>query len=517
MNSSDVRFYLATFLERLPIFLAVAFIVASCGVALAYWLPPLYRATAKILVESPQIPTDLARSTVPENAVAQLQIVQQEMLTRDALLSLANRFPIYADRHDFSDADIVEDMHARIRIDPLLMDASGNGSGATAFSVSFDAGDASVAADVANSLVTTILDRDAANRASRAADTLMFFTREVDRLGHALKGIETEILAFKNSNLDALPDSLDFRRSLQSNMQERLLMLEREESSLKNRRSTLVQLFRNTGRVLDGGAQTPKGRLLENLNAALASQSTIFAEDSPTIQALRARISSVAGDLETTKPNADAAATKLPPSELDIQLADIDDRLTTIASEKESISQTAATTDASIQATPENETTLNALERGYQNTQSQYNAAVARLAEASTGEQIESRLKGQRLSLIEAATPPPRPFSPKRPLIAGFGALAGIGLGAAIVVLMELLNRKVRRPIEIERALGIEPLATIPFIRVKAMNWKRRALTLVALAVVAASIPILHNIAMPGNNPLDELLRSAFMRMGAGA
>jgi uncharacterized protein involved in exopolysaccharide biosynthesis len=517
MNSSDLRFYFSIFLERLPYFLGVAIAVAACGVAVAYWLPPVYRATAKILVESPQIPTDLARSTVPENAVAQLQVIQQELLTRDALLSLANRFEIYADRSGAREADIVNDMRSRIRIDPLLLDAGGGGSGAIAFSVSFDAGNAVLAADVTNTLVSAILDRDAATRAARAADTLAFFQREVDRLGGALKGIEADILAFKNSNLNALPDSLEFRRSQQSNQQERLLLLEREESSLKNRRSTLVQLFRNTGRVLDGGAQTPKGKLLEDLNSALASQSTIFAEDSPTIQALRARISAVAGDLEATKPNGQAAGIKLPPSELDIQLADIDDRLTAITLEKASISRAAAATDASIQATPKNETTLNGLGRGYQNTQSQYNAAVSRLAEASTGNQIELRLKAQRLSLIEAATPPLTLFSPKRPLIAGVGAFVGIGLGLAIVFLIELLNRKVRRPVELERALGIEPLATIPYIHVKGMNWKKRALTLAALVLVAASVPILHNVAMPGNVPLDELLRSAFMRMGTGA
>jgi hypothetical protein len=76
---------------------------------------------------------------------------------------------------------------------------------------------------------------------------------------------------------------------------------------------------------------------------------------------------------------------------------------------------------------------------------------------------------------------------------------------------MELLNRKVRRPVEIERALGIEPLATIPYIQVRGLNWRKRALTLAVLAIAAASFPILRDIATPGSIPGNEIMRLAHL------
>jgi len=487
MNIGEIKYYLSIFMQRLPLFLLVATLVSGAGIAVAYLLPSVYRGTAKILVESPQIPTELARSTVPENAVAQLQIIEQEMLTTNSMLALANKFGIYANRPRISQSDIVDDMKSRTRIDPLYL---GTDAGALAFSVSFDAENATLSADVTNSLASTILDKDAALRTSRAADTLHFFQQEVDRLSAELKTSESQILEFKNTHIDALPDSLEFRRSQQSNLEERLLLLDREESSLKNKRSTLVQLFKNTGMVIDGGAQTPKGKLLENLNAALASQLLVFSESSPTIIALRAQIAQLSGELDASKPAATKDTEKLPPSELDVQLADIDDRLTAIASEKTSIGKSAVQTSATIEATPANETALNALERASQNIQTQYNSAVARLAEASTGEQIELRLKGQRLSLIEGALPPARPFGPKRLFIAIGSVIGGIVLGLGLVVMIEFMGRKVRRAVDIEKALGIEPLVTIPYIRAFTAPHRRRILGFLSIALLFAFMPL---------------------------
>src|SRR5690606_38155425 len=91
LSNIDFRFYLWLFLRRLPLFLTVVVLVAGLGIALTLLWPPSYQATAKILVESPQIPADLAKSTVPTSAAEQFQIIQEDVLSRESLLSLADR------------------------------------------------------------------------------------------------------------------------------------------------------------------------------------------------------------------------------------------------------------------------------------------------------------------------------------------------------------------------------------------------------------------------------------------
>ena len=93
----DFRFYLSLFLRRIHYFLLLFVLGSAIGLTLARVLPPVYLAEARLLVESEQIPGNLAASTVQTQATEQLQIIQQRILTRDVLVEMANRLNIYAD------------------------------------------------------------------------------------------------------------------------------------------------------------------------------------------------------------------------------------------------------------------------------------------------------------------------------------------------------------------------------------------------------------------------------------
>jgi polysaccharide chain length determinant protein (PEP-CTERM system associated) len=469
MGDLDLRFYLSIFLRRLPYFLVIATFVTTAAVALALYLPPIFQASAKILVESPQIPADLARSTVPINAVEQLQIIEQQIMTRENVLALAEKLKIYGDKaSEIPQADIIEDMRGRTKFELLQKDGPSGSLGAKVFSVSFIAGDADLAAKVVNEFTKLILQMNVRLRTDRAGETMQFFNQEVARLGGELSRLEAEILKFKNANKDALPDGLDFRRNQQNNQQERLQSLEREEAALRSRRNNLVELFESTGRIVSAGPVTLEQQMLQDLQRTLSEQLALFSENSPNIVALRARIKTLENGMQAKQASdADTTKGKRGTSELDLQLSDIDDRLKYITQEKASITENLAELTKSITATPRNETILNSLERNRENIQAQYNIATARSAEASTGEQIEVSAKGERFTVVEPAVAPQKPTSPNRRRIAGAGFAGGIGLGLGLIVLLELLNKSIRRPTELVRTLQIQPLATISYIPVK--------------------------------------------------
>ena len=87
--------------------------------------------------------------------------------------------------------------------------------------------------------------------------------------------------------------------------------------------------------------------------------------------------------------------------------------------------------------------------------------------------------------------------------------VGGLGAGLGFVVLMEMLNRSIRRPVDLSARLGIQPFATIPYIRTQGeTRWKRGAV-IAALAVIVVAIPAglyaLHSYYLP----LDLLLEPA--------
>lgn len=502
LSKLDFGFYVALFRRRLPLFLAVAIICGALFAALALFWPKSYQATAKVLVESPQIPVELAKSTVPTSAGEQFQIIQQDVLSRRSLLALADKFEIYADRPTLSRTERYEDMVRRIGIVATPID-SGAGRGAVMYNISFKASTADTAADLVNELVSMILSKDVQLRTARATDTVSFFTKEEKRLDALLRDLDSRILDFKNEHINALPESIEFRRTQQVAQQQRLLNLAQEAAALTRRHADL----QSRPFELAAAGLTPQEQGLQSLRQALAQQQTTFAEDSPTIQSLRRRIAAM--EEAITKP-AETGSTSLVTSR-ELELGDIKDRLAEIAEERSSIEQSIADLSTSIEQTPSNETALNSMLRDHQNLQAQYDAAIARLAEASTGQQIELLLKGERLSLIESAEPPRAPQGPSRKLLLLFSGVAGLLVGLVAVFLPELLNRRIRRPAELADRLQIMPFVTVPYIERKVRKPHRLAVAVSVLLAVLLLPLVLQSSVSPVNDVIDHVPHSVSM------
>jgi polysaccharide chain length determinant protein (PEP-CTERM system associated) len=513
MANLDLKLYWAIFLRRLPYFLVIAAFIATIGLTVAYILPPVYKSQASMLVEPQQIPGDLAQSTVPVDPYEQAQIIEQRIMTRTNLLDLANRIGLY-EGLDMSAGQMVGDIYDRIEFIGFEPDVTRapQEPGATIIGVAFLAGTPAYALKGANELISLVLQENVKLRTDRAGDTLTFFQGEVDRLSQELERQSAKIAEFKTAHVDALPDSMAARRAQQERAQQRLLDLEREESDLKNQRATVVWVFERTGRAASINELSNEEQDLETFKSQFIQDSTVYAAGSPQIRLLKNRIAAlekIVADQRAQRAVPDAEGNAAPPlSELDAELAPIDSQLKFIAEDKAQIEKELADLEASIQATPNNEMTLGGLERELDNIQRQHDEAVASLGQAQVGERIEVLSKGERFSLIEPPSEPVDPVSPKRGLIAAAGVVGGVGAGIGFIVLLEMLNRSIRRPVDISTGLGIQPFATVPYIRTRhERRWKRTVIGIV-LGIVVVVIPLALFAVHTLYEPLDVILHN---------
>lgn len=489
----DIHFYFALFLRRLPYFLVFVVAGTALGVALALTLPPSFEAQARLVVESEQIPDELAASTVRTEASEQLEIIQQRILTRDTLLDMANRLNIYATRSPeerLRPDEIVTDLRERIRI----RTTGGRGS-ATLVNVGFSAPSASLAAQVTNEVVTAMLAENVRMRTGVSGQTLEFFEQEVARLDTELATRGEQIIAFQETNKEALPDSLDFRRSQLAAAQERLLQLNREEAALTERRTGLEALYQATGSVTglttpNLAAMTPSERRLLELQERYSSSVAVLSLDNPRVRVLRQQIEALEQIVAEEKQAAAVAGgdvdeeTGGPLSTFDIQIADLDNQLSFIANRRIEIEAEMEALRDSIDATPANTIQLNTLQRDYTAARTQYDQAVINRGRAETGDIIEALSKGERISVIEQAVPPAEPTSPNRPKLAIAGMGGGVILGFGFIFLLELMNTSIRRPQDIAKKLEIAPFGALPFIRTRRDRIRRR----IALSVIFLSV-----------------------------
>ena len=515
----DFRFYSSLFFRRLHWFLLIAVLGSGIGIALAKFLPTVYVASAKLVVESEQIPGNLAASTVEVQASEQLQIIQQRILTRDTLVEMANRLQIYAPRPGETvrrlDADeLVKDMRKRISIVSTGGAVARGPVQATLVDVSFEAPTAALAAAVANDVVTLILKTDVEMRTGSARDTLQFFQQELARLDKEVSDRAAAVLKFKEANQDALPDSLEFRRTQQAAAQERLLQQQRSEAELRDRRDRLVRLHDATGGADDSGSgaqQSPDQKQLSALRDQLAQLLSVLSPENPKIKLLQTQITALEGVIAQRSAAGAVDATGRELSAYEVQLADIDGQLAYMADQQAQIVAQMQALQATIEATPGNAIALDTLQRDYDNIRTQYDQAVANKARAETGDTIETMAKGQRISVIEQAIAPQEPARPNRVLIAVGGVAGGITLGGALVVLIELLNRGIRRPDELTAKLGITPFATLPYLETQAEIRRRRrrriAIFLAVVLGIAALLWAVNSYYMPLDLLVDGLIK----------
>lgn len=515
----NLRFYLQIFLRRLPWFLLMLVIGSAAGLVLARILPPSYVSQALLVVESEQIPDTLAASTVQASAGEQLQIIQQRILARDNLIDMANRLRVYGDggatSRGMTPDQVVDDLRKRITMTVTGVSTQRNNTQATLVGVGFRAPSAGLSANVANELVTMILRENVSMRTSVARQTLDFFQQEVSRLDQELSRVSAQILAFKEANRGALPDSLDFRRGQLSTAQERQQDLGRQEAQLRERRSQLERLKQNAangGFVPSGTAQSPEQQRLQNLREQLAQAGAVLAPSNPRVTLLKSQIAAQERLVSEQLAGSGAVSSDGSAATLyDLQLSDIDGQLAFIASQGQQVEAAMGALQASIDATPANAVQLDAMERDYSNIQAQYNEAVDKRARAETGDVIEAMSKGQRISVIEQAVAPTSPNKPNRLLIAVAGVFGGGALGLALVLLIELLNPGIRRPSDLTTKLGIAPLLALPYVLTAEQASRRRTIITISLAAaavgVAALLVLIHTQYMPLDLLFERLTR----------
>jgi len=501
----EIQFYVAIFLRRIHYFLFVFGVVAVASISLARLLPPSYNASAKLLVESAQIPGKLAESTVDTTGIEQLQIIEQRLMTRANLLDIARKFNVFDDSGAMTADAIVETMRQSTTIR-----RTGGREQATLMTLSFESNKPAVTASVVNEYVTILLRDNLEMRAERATDTLEFFEQEVQRLDGALAAQSQKIIAFKNANSDALPETLSYRLSQQTSLQERIASFAREISGLREQKQRLVEIFEATGRVSAPPEEllTADQKQLASLQAELSRLLVIYSPENPRIKLLQAQIAQLETQIGASPTQGSPTVT--PQSLLNLQLLQIDTRIEQLDSQSGQAAAELQKLSEAIDRTPENAIVLDGLNRDYENIQMQYNSAVGRLATAATGERIELLAKGQRIAVLEAATVPSKPTAPNRALISMGGTALGAAMGGALVFLLEFMNRAIRRPRDITKHLGITPIATIPYIRTPMELVLRRAVFVALFALVVIGLPAVlfavHTYYLPLDLLVDKLV-----------
>ncbi|NWH08028.1 MAG: lipopolysaccharide biosynthesis protein [Alphaproteobacteria bacterium] len=329
LETAEPLEFLSTLRRRLALVLGVgAFVFVAAIVAALVW-PPAYTSQGTILIEAPNIPDDLVRSTVSTYADQRLQTIQQRVMTTQNLLAIIEKFNLYAEDRKRTPATLIVDrMRERIALELVSADVTDPASGRTrratiAFTVSFDGETPNQAQLVANELVTLYLAENQRSRQEQAAGTATFLSEEQQRLQTQVRDIETKLAVFKARNAGSLPEQLSVNTQLLDRTQSQLLEVMRQVQSLRERRSflqsQLAQTSATNGLSAEGEALLSPEDQLRTLELRYVSLSAKFGQNHPEVAAVRRQIEALSG-------KAPSGRATVP--ELNAKLADLNAQLT---------------------------------------------------------------------------------------------------------------------------------------------------------------------------------------------
>ena len=496
-------------------------------VSLAIALPYLYRSTATLLVERPEVSETFVKSSVTSELETRLHTISQEILSRSQLQELITRFDLYPEfRKRVSPEEVVERMRRDIRIefkggDPQLM------RGPTiAFILSYRGRDPETVAKVTNTLASLFVEENIKRRERQAAGTAEFLRVQLEEMKGKLDQEERRLSEFKESHIGELPEQMEanlatlqrLNTEMRLNKENQMRALDRMERMRLTRQLVEARVSASDGDApVPGGDAEALAARLSRLNQELMELRTRFSEKYPDVIRVKTEIAALEGQLAETKidgraPTNTASSANPSPLRLRKVRSEAEDELNALKEEEKTLRQSVAKYQRRVDLAPHREQEYQELSRDYKTMKELYNALLQRYQEAQVAESMEHGQKGDQFRLLDQAIPSTRPAAPSRLRLIFIGLILSIGLAGGAVKLIEHRDTSFHMLKELQAFTKVPVLARIPRIVTKAdtSQWHRRfwlgtAAALVGLAILVGTT---YYIAQ-GNEQLVWMLDSS--------
>jgi uncharacterized protein involved in exopolysaccharide biosynthesis len=344
---------------------------------------------------------------------------------------------------------IIEKMRHSTSVGALSSDIgqqSGTQNNTIAIAMSFDYPDPGKAQAVLQSFVTKFLSMDSQDVEDQASLTVRFLQDQANKLQSQISDIEGQLTALKARNGAALA----------SNGAPPLIDTGSFSAQITSLQNENRQLIVQSRRPSQGN------NALASAEAALAAAQAQYSDTHPDVIALKERVA----QLRRMSQSSDDG------SAIQEQIAANNAAIHQLMSQRDATLARANAAMAGQARAPAIMEQAMQLENRATTLRNQYQTVSENLLKAQNSSRMASEQRAERLSLVEPANLPDRPYSPNRLLLIAAGSAAGLFLGLVLALSLEFINRPVRSPRQLER-LGLPVIGVVPLIKSKQQRPRR--------------------------------------------
>jgi polysaccharide chain length determinant protein (PEP-CTERM system associated) len=479
--------------------------------------PNRYRAQTAIIITPQQVPTNFVPSTITTMLAERLQMIRQQILSRTRLERIIEEFNLYPDmRASRIMEDVIEKMRNDIGVN--IQTSRDRRADSGAFTVSFEADSPRTALLVTERLGSLFIRENLEDRAVLADATSQFLDAQLEEARRRLIDHEAKLEEYRRRNAGSLPSQVPSNLQAIQTTQLQLQALQDDSNRDRDRRLFLeraiaeaeadsavmpVAVTPNPGDATPQPA--PAAARLEAAKAGLRGLELRLTPGHPDVQRTKRLIRDLEKEAEAEalgRPVGDGqpASAGLSPAArnrqdrmaaMKAETETLDRRLTARRGDEQKLRQNLAAYQARVEAAPGRESEMIELMRDYETIKNSYTDLLRKSETSKLAVNLERRQIGEQFKIIDGARLPERPISPDRPRLIGMGAVLGLGLGIALVGLLEYRDSSMKTESDIMVALSLPVLALIPAMVTKAEEVARiRRRRLIALSSVAGLVMI---------------------------
>ena len=435
-NSLSVFSLLDALRRRKFLLIASAILLTAGFGTFAYMQPDRYRGTA-VLAAAQTTPPEYLRSVAPPalNIEDHLWTVREVLYSEPVLKAAARESKRYRfNKGDLSPQQLDEFKQAiGIKVDSEH-----------SFQLTYEAGDRYDAMNVTNKLAELFAQNASAKREQKTSEAANVINEQVDDLKNRLQRQNDQIQNYKTKAVHALPDHIDNNikaiDSLKEQIQDRETKIAEEQAKRASIERELQDL--ESKGVLEQPIvheKTPDEAKLDELRIQLAELQTRYTAQHPVVVAKKREIS----DLERTiasqpkKGRSEPSPTYLRYSQLKSELEGIQQRIAAYQRDQENLSAQMDTYSRRLESTPQHEKVIDDMERELKVGEMQFHALLDKQLDTKLAKGFEQSEGGIAFAVVEPAGLPRAPFSPQRVRLVALGVVAGLGLGLALIFVLE--------------------------------------------------------------------------------
>lgn len=443
----------------------------------ASWiLPAHYKSSTLILVEQMTVPKDYVISNINDDLALRLESITQQMMSQTRLLFIIHKLHLYEAAGTTTPDGLVERMRKDIKVE-MVRNPSNNRI--NSFRVSYSASTPEIAQQVTSELTNLFINSNQRRLQRESENTTSFISKQLDDARAILAEQEARVREFEVAHQGELPSQQQSNIQILNGLQSQL---QNEQDALNAARQqrvylqSLIEQYRTVQSVEPQSGNPPVNGLpgldaqLAKMKADLTDMLTRYTDQHPAVQSLKEAIKQtqkqrdqlaarLQADPVAANPGKSAALAQLQ-SQLQANQIEVGNREQEIQKLKGRIDAY----QARLNAEPAAQQELAELTRGYEQSQANYNDLLKKKNDSAMATSLEQMQQGERFTVLDPPSLPTRADFPNRIAFSGIGLAVGIGLGAAVIALLEVLDDRLHQDFQIENLLPIRVISEIPEI-----------------------------------------------------